>query len=306
MSLDTYANLKTAVQDWIIRNGDTDFTNAADDILDLAEARIHYGAMGPFASDPLRVRAMEAQTILKTGAAQSGGTSGGSANAQTVTLGTAPTLALGLTISFTAGFSNSGAMTLNANATGAVDVRKNSARDPLASGDVLSGAPHTVYHDGTYYVLVPGPGYIPLPTDFLAMRSIYIDGSPDTPLTQMSSYALTAFDDDNADKPSEYALDGDLLRLSPAPDDTYYLKTTYWKKFPALSGSQTTNWLLTNAPSIYLYGCLLEGSIYVKNFQEAQSYHGLFMSAIGGLMRSNKMDRYSGAPLRMRVGGMIA
>ena len=117
MSLDTYANLKTAVQDWIIRNGDSDFTSAADDILDLAEARIHYGAFGPFASDPLRIRAMEAQTILKTGAAQDGGTSGGSANAQTVTLGTAPTLAVGLTISFTAGFSNSGAMTLNANGT---------------------------------------------------------------------------------------------------------------------------------------------------------------------------------------------
>ena len=106
MALATYADLQAAIANYLARPGDTLVSTPAPDFVTLAESRIAYGADAPFPSSPLRIRAMEKTAVLMTGAARAGGISAGSANAQTVTLAPAPTLAPGLVIGFTAGFSN--------------------------------------------------------------------------------------------------------------------------------------------------------------------------------------------------------
>ena len=59
MSITTYGELKTAVANWLNRS---DLTSYIPDFIRLAEQRIYYGATGQFASDPLRIPALEAQT----------------------------------------------------------------------------------------------------------------------------------------------------------------------------------------------------------------------------------------------------
>lgn len=72
-----------------------------------------------------------------------GGISTGSANAQVLATLTPTgfTLTDGFTVTFTAGFTNSGATTLNANSTGATAVKKNSGGGPVAltGGEIVSG-----------------------------------------------------------------------------------------------------------------------------------------------------------------------
>lgn len=51
MALDTYANIKTAIENWLNRVGDTTISGQADDFLALAEQRL---------SEDLRIRAIEA------------------------------------------------------------------------------------------------------------------------------------------------------------------------------------------------------------------------------------------------------
>ena len=57
MAISTYADLKTAVQNWLNRSN---LTDRIPEFIALAETRIHYGSKErPFESEPLRIRAME-------------------------------------------------------------------------------------------------------------------------------------------------------------------------------------------------------------------------------------------------------
>src|SRR5579871_6090556 len=112
MALSSYADLQTAVANYLARPGDAIIATPAPDFVNLAESRIAYGSEGQWPCRPLRIRAMETAAVLITGATLGATAStGGSANAQTVPLAASPALAPGLSVTFVAGFSNSGALT---------------------------------------------------------------------------------------------------------------------------------------------------------------------------------------------------
>jgi hypothetical protein len=64
-------------------------------------------------------------------------------------------------------------------------------------------------------------------------------------------------------------IDG-AFELIPAPQSNVDLLLTYYARIPALSGTQTTNWLLTKSPDLYLYSTLLEAAPYLKDDQRVQ------------------------------------
>jgi hypothetical protein len=77
----------------------------------------------------------------------SGGLSGGSANAQTITLAPVPiALSLGMTVTFTAQFTNTGACTLDVNGLGADNIQRHGSN--LAGGEIISGRTYTMVADG--------------------------------------------------------------------------------------------------------------------------------------------------------------
>jgi hypothetical protein len=249
---------------------------------------------------------METTAMLITGAAQAGGTSGGSANAQTVTLTPAPTLALGLVIGFTAGFTNTAACTLNPNGLGAQNIRLGVPKAALTGGEIVAGAGYTVYYDGTDFILVPTGG-VPLPAGYLQMRSIFIQGSPIVQPSPMTPEAFNvAWLSSTSGEPEAYTIEGDCIRFGPAPDSTYVAQVGYYKKFTALaSASGGVNWLMANRPSVYLHASLLEAAIYF-GLDDLQNRYALFKAAIDGLQAQNAADRYSGASLQMNSGVMGA
>lgn len=99
----------------------------------------------------------EGGTVLYTG-----GTSGGSGNAQTLVT-TVPVgfgLVAGNYVTGIAGFSNSGATTLTVGATSATAMRKQSASGltALVGGEIIAGQYYTWLYDGTYYQLLNPTG----------------------------------------------------------------------------------------------------------------------------------------------------
>lgn len=67
--------------------------------------------------------------------------------------------------------------------------------------------------------------------------------------------------------PRYYTMIDGAFEILPAPTgDTDYI-LTYYAKTPALSNTNTTNWLLTKAPDAYLYSSLLETAPYLKDDQ---------------------------------------
>lgn len=92
-----------------------------------------------------------------------GGTSGGSANAQTIAITPAVTaLVAGQAFRFFAGFTNTAATTLAVNATAATALLR-PGRVPCVGGEILLNGTYTVVYDGTFFVLVSNPaprGYL--------------------------------------------------------------------------------------------------------------------------------------------------
>jgi hypothetical protein len=305
MALATYADLQAAIANYLARPGDTLIATPAPDFVALAESRIAYGGDAPFACSALRLRAMETAAILIIGAARAGGTSTGSANAQAVTLAGAPTIAPGLTIDFTAGFSNSGPATLDPG-TGAVAIKKGVPQADLATGDLVAGGGYEVYCDGSVFNLVPSGG-VPLPAGFLELRSLVIQGScprqlsPVTPQDYGSTYLALG-----PAQPQAFTLAGDCIRFGPAADASYAVEMAFYRKFPALAAGNPTNWLLANKPDVYLWAALLEAAIFLDDDEGAQRYFALYRGAAEGLMNANARDRFGGAALQLRSGVMGA
>ena len=85
-------------------------------------------------------------------------TSGGGANAQTLTYGAAPAGYFpGQRFCFIAGFSNTGAATLNVNGLGAKAIQLAAAA--LTGGEILAGQMVTVAYDGTQFQITALPGH---------------------------------------------------------------------------------------------------------------------------------------------------
>lgn len=84
-----------------------------------------------------------------------GGTSGGSANVQTITIANYSSLTTGVPIRWIAGFSNTGATTLQVSSTAATAMRKvtNNGLAALTGGEIIAGGTYTTVYDGTYHVL---------------------------------------------------------------------------------------------------------------------------------------------------------
>lgn len=83
-----------------------------------------------------------------------GGTTGGSANAQTITL--SPVISsytTGLRVQFKAGFTNTSIATLNIDGVGATNIRKGNGNVLLAPGDITAGGIYEVVYDGTQFIL---------------------------------------------------------------------------------------------------------------------------------------------------------
>lgn len=84
-----------------------------------------------------------------------GGTSGGSANAQTLTLTPAITAyAAGQTFRFIAGYTNTGATTLNVNGVGAKNIYYPTTKSALLTNEIMAGAAYQVMYDGTQFLLM--------------------------------------------------------------------------------------------------------------------------------------------------------
>jgi len=298
MALATYSDLKSEIATYLARS---DLTSYIPDFITLCDARIFYGSRHPqFPSEPLRIRGMEFRRDLYLTGALDGGTSGGSANAQTVTTG-ATALTYGLTITFTAGFTNTGSMTLNPDGLGATTVYAGDGTVALIANDVIAGQDYSVYYDGTSFRYIQ-PGQVPLPASFLGFRQIYIPGDPKRPIDyitpeQMDDTWLSS----TTGTPKFYTIEGEFIRFAPVPDTNYLARSVYYKKFAAMSGNSDTNWLLTNAPNVYLYGSLVEAALFIQDLEMASQWHPHFAAAVQGLEWANERDRWSGAALTMRT-----
>lgn len=137
----------------------------------------------------------------------------------------------------------------------------------------------------------------PLPDDYLAMRSVYIDGSPDRPLRGLAPTALRDGFDGTSGAPVAYVLVGGGITLASPPSDTVTLNLDYYARIEALSDANESNWLLEKHPDLYLYGTLYNAEIYLDNAPRAGQWKGLLDETMAKVNMAARSDRFGAGPL---------
>ena len=149
-----------------------------------------------------------------------------------------------------------------------------------------------------------------LPTGFLQVRDFYIlSGSTKYPLRYMTPSQMDQVKGTSVTGiPQAYTILGDTFRFTPKPDSTYTGYINYYKKFDALSDTNTTNFILTDHPAIYLYGSLFHAANFLGgiNPQQVQSWTQMYATALERLELNDREDQFSGSPLQIRSEDTIA
>jgi hypothetical protein len=146
--------------------------------------------------------------------------------------------------------------------------------------------------------------YGAVPSDFLEAKSLKLTSTnPQTPLQFLSIDAL-----DNemtkytaSGKPKFFGVVGGQFRIVPTPDANYTTELTYYAKLAKLSTSNTTNWLLTSNPDIYLYGSLLQAAPYLQDDARIQTWAALYERALNDSQTADDRGASSGGALLTRA-----
>lgn len=97
-----------------------------------------------------------------------------------------------------------------------------------------------------------------------------------------------------------YAHTAGEFELYPTPSGGTSVELLYYTKIPALSDTETSNWLLSEAPDAYLYGALVHTAPYLQEDARLAVWGGLYGDTINGLEASSKQAQHSGTGLARR------
>lgn len=141
---------------------------------------------------------------------------------------------------------------------------------------------------------------IALPTGYVQMRDIHITGDPLVQLQYVTPEIMNRIHAGSVSgRPEVYTIIGENIVLGPTPDAVYSTSMLYYKTFDALSDSSPTNWVITNAPDVYLYGTLLEAEPFLMNDARVQLWATALTESINTLQEQDNKDRHSGSALRV-------
>lgn len=147
------------------------------------------------------------------------------------------------------------------------------------------------------YQFTAATEYVATPTDMLEMRRMrlltdpravlkYL--TPDQMTERYSSATITG-------QPVAFSVIGTQFQFAPIPDSSYTVELIYRQKIPSLAAN-STNWLMTNFPSAYLFGTLLMAAPYLINDDRIPTWERLYEEACNTI---NSIDWYSGSTMVM-------
>jgi hypothetical protein len=146
--------------------------------------------------------------------------------------------------------------------------------------------------------------YSAVPADFLETKSIKLNTNPVTALIFESIDALDSLKSTtyiSAGKPQYFGIVGSQVRVLPVPDNTYTAELIYYAKLAKLSSSNATNWLLTQAPDVYLYGSLMQAAPYLKDDARIPVWAAIYTRGLEELQIADDRGATSGGSIMMRA-----
>lgn len=146
-------------------------------------------------------------------------------------------------------------------------------------------------------------GVLAVPSGYIEMKHARIDGSPTGKLERKDAEWIYAnYPTRSAtSKPKFFAREGQSFIFGPYPDSNYTVKGSYYKRLAALSDSNTTNWLITDAPDLILFAALCEAEPYRMNDERTILWEKKYAQVKERIQRQDLDEEFSGSPLAATV-----
>jgi len=146
---------------------------------------------------------------------------------------------------------------------------------------------------------VGGQSNYALPVNYLQMREFRLNNNPTVSLTYVSPEIFEAWNLGSG-VPKFYTIIANEIRIGPTPAGVYEMEMLFWRKFPNLSPTVASNWMLLNAPDVYLYGSLLELEPFIQNDARIAVWNAGYSKAIEDIQLQDDKDRHSGSALTVQ------
>lgn len=128
-----------------------------------------------------------------------------------------------------------------------------------------------------------------LPTRFLEARRVILGTTVQDYVTPNEWYPLREAGT------NQYTILGENFHFQKLADYTIQ----YWQAFAAFSADGDTNWLITNAPDVYLWASLEQAAIFIRDDSMAALSRAQYASALARLNATEQRARFGG-PLAVR------
>lgn len=133
-------------------------------------------------------------------------------------------------------------------------------------------------------------GRATLPSDALEVVYAQVGSTEDEPLEQVSPQQLTMLRRTrtrDAANPRFFAIIGRQIVVTPTPSSGT-LDLDYYQRIPSLSVSNTTNWLLADAPHVYLYTSLLHATPFLMDDARYQVFQNTVSQQVMASVKSQQ------------------
>jgi hypothetical protein len=138
------------------------------------------------------------------------------------------------------------------------------------------------------YIVTPYDYLVPLPSDWRRVKNVWYDGKPLTFLgpgqqtgyaggTDISYYGAYQIINNNLSFTAANAQIGSKLQID------------YYVALESLSETNTSNWLLEDSPTAYLFGSLVQAAIYVRDQVNMQVWAAMRDQAIEAMITADKL-----------------
>lgn len=146
-------------------------------------------------------------------------------------------------------------------------------------------------------------GVLAVPSDFLELKFAYVTTSPvqwlkkTTPEHIYNDWPVRS----GSAIPTHISRQGTNFIFGPYPG-AYTVAGIYYARLTALSGSNTTNWFITNAPDVLLYGSLLEAAPFLGDDPRVPIWAEAFAQCIALIEEEERREGARGSSRAARVG----
>lgn len=153
----------------------------------------------------------------------------------------------------------------------------------------------------------PADEYMQIPADWVETIRLHLTGTGTSVVNLVSRDAMAdkrAAQENAAGTPRMYTHANGQFQLYPTPDATTNFELLYYQKIPSLI-TNTDNWLLLEAPDVYLYGALLHSAPYLAEDARVAVWAQMYSAAVQRLNQVSEDAMFSGSGLTLKVRGLV-